>query len=359
MRVISSRVFRAAVALCALCLRVPWVHAETVAGLHEAEVPIAAQDAAARSAAAAAALAEVFVKTSGSRRALDNPVVAGALREADRLLAQFYFSRIAYPPRSAGPAEELGLHAVFSPPAIANLLRRAGEPLLPPNRPATLLWIAIDDGTGGGARLFDRDADAALADWLRWHGGRRGMPLRFPEMDLQDSTTVAAEQVWQLDAPALLAGSERYGPGPVLLAKLAATGDGGWVGQWVYRDGEQASDGEANAPAIEVLAGELVDFAAEGVAARYAVHAAAEQGEQLRLRVDGLAAFPHYHRAYRLLQGMTSVRQVQLVLVDRDTFFFDLVTASDAETVLRELSLLPGLQPVGEAAALHYRWSGG
>ena len=55
---------------------------------------------------------------------------------------------------------------------------------------------------------------------------------------------------------------------------------------------------------------------------------------------------------------MTSVRRVQLVLVDRDSFFFDLVTASDTDSVLRELSLLPQLLPHGDTAELHYRWSG-
>ncbi|HND14996.1 MAG TPA: hypothetical protein PLN78_08455, partial [Pseudomonadales bacterium] len=82
------------------------------------------------------------------------------------------------------------------------------------------------------------------------------------------------------------------------------------------------------------------------------------EGEQLRLRVDGLNTFQAYYRTYRLLREMTSVRRVQLVLVDRDSFFFDLVTASDTESVLRELSLLPQLQLRGDAAELHYRWSG-
>ncbi len=354
----SPRIFRTGFPLLVLWLLASWALAVGATALNEAEVPVAAQDSAARSAAAAAALAEVFVKSSGSQHVLGNPVVATAIRDADRQLQQFYFTRLAYPPRSQGPAEELGLHAVFSPQMIASVLQRAGEPILPPNRPAILLWLAIDDGSGAGPRLFDRDADAALAAWLRWHGARRDIPLRFPEMDLQDSATVGVEQVWGLDAQALRAASERYGPGPVLIAKLAAGSDGGWLGEWRYLDGEQTSEGQGSAPAVETLAGEIIDFGAEGVAARYAVRAAETEGEQLRLRVDGLNTFQAYYRTYRLLREMTSVRRVQLVLVDRDSFFFDLVTASDTESVLRELSLLPQLQLRGDAAELHYRWSG-
>ncbi len=354
----SPRIFRTGFPLLMLWLLASGALAVGATTLNEAEVPVAAQDSAARSAAATAALAEVFVKSSGSQQVLGNPVVAATIRDADRQLVQFYFTRLVYPPRSDGPAEELGLHAVFSPQAIASVLQRAGEPILPPNRPAILLWLAIDDGSGTGPRLFDRDTDATLAAWLRWHAVRRGVPLRFPEMDLQDSTTIGAGQVWALDSQALRAASERYGAGPLLIARLAATIDGGWLGEWLYLDGEQTSEGQGSAPAVDTLAGEIVGFGTEGVAARYAVRAAETEGEQLRLRVDGLSTFQSYYRAYRLLREMTSVRRVQLALVDRDTFFFDLVTASNTDSVLRELSLLPQLQLRGDAAELHYRWSG-
>lgn len=354
------RLFRTVVALLVLWLPASSGVSAMVAGLNEAEVPVAAQDNAARSAAAAAALAEVFVKTSGSRNVLANPVVSDAIRHADRLMAQFYYTRITRPANSDDArGEEMGLHAVFPAAAIANLLRRAGEPLLPSHRPATLLWIAIDDAAGAGPRLFDRDSDRVLGDWLRVHAARRGIPLRLPEMDLQDSSTVDVAEVWRLDVPALQAASERYGPGPLMLVKLAATGEDGWVAEWVYADGEQQGEGRSAATGIDALAGAIADFAAEGVAARYAVHADGEQGEELRLRVDGLRDFPAYYRTYTALREMVSVRKVQLALVDRDSFFFDLSTVSDAQAVLRELSLLRELQPVGEAEALHYRWFGG
>ena len=327
-------------------------------GLNEAEVPVAGQDAVARSAAAADALAEVFVKTSGSRRVLDNPVVAAALRDADRLLVQFYFTRLEYPARSDGPTEELGLHAVFSPQAVASVLQRAGEPLLPPNRPVTLLWLAIDDGAATGPRLLDRDTDAVLGAWLQFHAAQRGLVLRFPEMDMQDSMAVDVSQVWALDAPALGAASARYGAGPMLLAKLVARPDGPLSGEWLYLDGEQESAGQGAAASVEALAAEAVGFAAEAIAVRYAVRTDESQGEQLRVRIDGLDAFRAYYRVYRQLREMKSVHRVQLALVDRDAFFFDLTTASDLETVLRELSLLPQLQPLGDATEAHYRWSG-
>lgn len=354
----NPSIFRTGLVLLVSCWLASWLPSTHADSLSEAEVPVAGQDARTRSVAAAAALAEVFVKTSGSRRVLDNPAVAGAIREADRLLLQFYFTRLVYPPRDDGPAEELGLHAVFSPQTITTVLRRAGEPLLPPNRPPVLLWLAVDDGSGTGARLFDRDTDAALAAWLRWHAARRGMVLRFPEMDMQDSTTVDAGQVWTLDMQNLRMASTRYGAGPMLLARLSADAGGHWLGQWRYLDGEQEIDGQGETGAMDALAGEIVDFIAETVAARYAVHTVEADGERLRLQVDGLRSFDDYYRTYRVLRDMKSVRRLQLALVDRGTFFFDLTTASDTETVLRELSLLPQLQSLGDSSELLYRWAG-
>ena len=98
---------------------------------------------------------------------------------------------------------------------------------------------------------------------------------------------------------------------------------------------------------------------ADAVAARYAVQTGIANTEQLRLRVDGVAGFAAYEKLSRLLKAMTSVRGVQLVLIDRDTLFFDIVTDSNFASVAREIALLSQLSNAGAEGELHYRWVGG
>lgn len=379
----SRQIARQGFLLLALGLLVLVARAETVKGLYEADVPVASQDEQARAAAVAAGFRAVLVKVAGSARVLENPGVAAALPRANNYLLQFYFTNISYPPRDSGPAQEPGLHVVFPPRTVDDILRRAGEPMLPPNRPATLLWLALDDGTG--PRLLSRAVDTAVADWLGFHAARRAMPLLFPQMDIEDSAALTPEQAWALDAEATLRASARYGTESVLVGKLVRASDGSWLGEWRYLGAAQSSsagqpgdaassdgatgtaagitgtssDGSGRAPALEELAGQLADFTADAVAARYAVQTGLANTEQLRLRVDGVAGFAAYEKLSGLLKAMTSVRGLQLVLIDRDTLFFDIVTDSNFASVARELSLLSQLSRAGAEGELHYRWAGG
>ncbi len=388
----SSRIARQGFLCLALGLLVLAARAETVKGLYEADVPVASQDEQARAVAVDAGFRQVLVKVAGSAGVLDNPGVAAALPRANNYLLQFYFTQIDYPPRDSGPAREPGLHVVFPPRAVDDILRRAGEPILPPNRPATLLWLTLDDGTG--PRLLSSAVDTVVADWLSFHAARRAMPLLFPQMDIEDSAALSPEQVAALDDAATLRASARYGAESVLTARLVRASDGSWLGEWRYLGGAQggtglpgdaaasdgasseyapgdlataavpgnnetSSDGSGSAPTLDGLAGQLVDFMADAVAARYSVQTGIANTEQLRLRVDGVAGFAAYEKLSRLLKAMTSVRGVQLVLIDRDTLFFDIVTDSNFASVAREIALLSQLSNAGAEGELHYRWVGG
>ena len=388
----SSQIARQGFLCLALGLLALGARAETVKGLYEVEVPVASQDEQARAVAVDAGFRQALVKVAGSRRVLDNPAVAATLPRANSYLLQFYFTQISYPPRDGGPAVEPGLHVAFAPRAVNDILRRAGEPILPPNRPATLLWLALDDGTG--PRLLSRAVDTAVADWLGFHAARRAMPLLFPQMDIEDSAALTPEQVAALDDAATLRASARYGAESVLAGRLVRASDGSWLGEWRYLGGAQgsagppgdaaagdevasdgalgdvatgaaagdngtSSDGSGSAPTLDGLAGQLADFMADAVAARYAVQTGIANTEQLRLRVDGVAGFAAYEKLSRLLKAMTSVRGLQLVLVDRDTLFFDIVTDSNFASVAREIALLSQLSNAGAEGELHYRWIGG
>lgn len=389
----SSRIARQGFLCLALGLLVLAARAETVKGLYEADVPVASQDEQARAVAVDAGFRQVLVKVAGSAGVLDNPGVAAALPRANNYLLQFYFTQIDYPPRDSGPAGEPGLHVVFPPRAVDDILRRAGEPMLPPNRPATLLWLTLDDGAG--PRLLSSAVDTGVADWLSFHAARRAMPLLFPQMDIEDSAALTPEQVAALDDAATLRASARYGAESVLAARLVRASDGSWLGEWRYLGGApsgtgqpgdaaasdgvssevapgdvaaaaavpgnnpRSSDGSGSAPTLDGLAGQLVDFMADAVAARYAVQTGIANTEQLRVRVDGVAGFAAYEKLARLLKAMTSVRGLQLVLIDRDTLFFDIVTDSNFASVAREISLLSQLSSAGAEGELHYRWVGG
>jgi hypothetical protein len=342
--------------LMLLCQSGPVVRAEPVSGLYEAEVAVADREVATRNAAARVGLGMVLTKVSGSTRALQNPVVGAALGEAPAQVQQFYFRRSELPPRNNATEPELLLHMSFAPAAVLDILRRAGEPQLAPNRPDTLLWLVVDDGSG--PRILNPDADAAISGWLRVDGIRRGLPLLFPSLDLEDSLAVSPEQVAALDAQVLLPASQRYGADAVVIGRLARASDGQWSGEWRQLVGEETVFGQGSAASADALGAQLVDALAETLAMRYAVRPDREQAEQVRIRVDGVGGFAGYRQVSGLLKGLASVRELQLALVDRDTLFFDLMSDAAVESIEKELSLLHQLRQEGAGGELHYRWTG-
>jgi len=337
-------------------LQVHPLAADPVSGLYEAEVPVAGQDNAARDAAVRAAFRATLVKLAGTRRVLENPAVAEALPRAGNYLVQFYFRHMQLPPAEDGtPGQATVLHASFQPAALENLVRGAGEPLLSANRPGTLLWLALDDGSGT-RRLVNRDTDPATAAWIEHHAGARALPLAFPLLDLEEP--VGVEQVWNRDDATLASASARYGAQVVVAGRLVRSGEGAWIGEWSWQSGEERTFGQGRGASRDELAAQLVDFIGDALSARFAIRSTLENAEELRIRVDGVGSYAAYHEIAGLLGRLGSVRQARPALLEGETVFFDLLTDSGIDSVLQEIALLGRLQPEGDPAERRYRWGG-
>jgi hypothetical protein len=346
-----------ALLLLLLCLPVAPVGADPVGGLFEAEVPVSGQDTAARDAAIRAAFKAVLIKLAGSRRALENEALAAALPKAGNYLVQFYFRSAALPPGEDGSSTpQTLLHASFQAGAVQELMRRAGEPVLSANRPGTLVWLAIDDGSGS-RRLVNRDTDPVAAGWLDHHATARAVPLLYPVLDLEESMAVTPDLVWNQDEAALLAASQRYGTQSLLAGRLARTGTGEWIGEWRARIGEEQLAGQGRAATLAELDGQLVDFVAENLTGHFAIRANLENAEELRIRVDGIRDYATYRQLAGLLGKLGSVRQARPALFEGETVFFDLLTDSGIDSVLQELALIGQLQRDGSAER-NFHWAG-
>lgn len=333
------------------------VRAEPVPGLFEAAVPVAGQDPASRDQAMRAALAAVLVKVAGSTRVLENPGVTPALAGASSRVLQFYFKRdtlLPGDPPDAVPG--LLLHASFQPADIETILRAAGEPILPPNRPASLLWLLVEDESG--ALLANADAAPALVAVLQREALRRGVPLLFPLLDLEDGVAVTPDTLRNLDAAAVLAASKRYTAQSVVIGRVQKVGEGDWQAEWQQHTGEDMRFAQARGVDVAEIGRQLVDALAEGLSAQFAIAAGSGSGEELRLRVDGVTTLDAYRRLLQLLKGLASVRGVELVLVERDSFVFALQSDATRDNLLSELSFVSQLASAGDPQALRYRWAG-
>jgi hypothetical protein len=158
--------------------------AEVVESLHEARQPVASAEMPERLRAMREALGEVIVKLTGDSRIATDPAAIPLVERAADFVARYEFeaqATSAYADRSsrAGP---LILHVWFDPVRIEHALRSRGIALWPRDRSQVFVWL----DTVAGERRFPLLADDAQGidqrDALIRAAGRRGVPVRLPQI---------------------------------------------------------------------------------------------------------------------------------------------------------------------------------
>jgi len=152
----------------------------------------------------------------------------------------------------------------FYPNQIDEALQALGRPVWGPERPLTLLWIAIDAGRGERVLLSDGgiSADtftdtvggvgvspeavelaAAIREEIAKVADERGLPIRFPLLDLEDLLMVTPADIWGGFVEQIEAASERYGADAILIGRISADPFGRSVRWTLVHRGEVSTFG--------------------------------------------------------------------------------------------------------------------
>ena len=135
-------------------------------------------------------------------------------------------------------------------------------PVWGPERPLTLLWVAVDDGVGGRALLGANETTelgapttpqmTALLTTVREEivaaADERGLPIAWPLLDLEDLNAVTFTDVWGGFEDRIVAASTRYRADAVLIGRVRPGLAGNEV-EWLFVHGveRQALPGRSRA----------------------------------------------------------------------------------------------------------------
>ncbi|MEZ5556796.1 DUF2066 domain-containing protein [Haliea sp.] len=323
--------------------------AELVRDLYVADIPVADRGEAELARAAAEGLAQVLVKVSGSVDVLQRQEIAPVLQGARARVQQYSYSRV-----DTGTAE-LSARVEFDPLQVRDLLVSAGAPIWTATRPAVLVWLVVEEA---GERRFlspgtHPELTAQLAEGFR----RRGVPLRFPLLDLADAAALDPAEAWHLPSPLLVAASTRYRAGEVLAGRLAVLASGDVVGDWAYlsTQGRQARSVPRTEPGQFMQAG--VELVVEDMAARYAI-SGVEAGDAVSLRVRGVSSYADYAAIISWLEGLEPIRQARLTALEEGTLTLAIVAAADSAQLASIIELNPRMRPAAgnTVGGLEYQW---
>jgi len=352
-------------AACLLCVGY-MAHAAVMPGLYEASVSVPDQSAATRNQGLQQALAAVLVKITGDRAAPRLPVLADILKDPSQFLQQYRYQQTstdgsaASTPtvmfdltRTGTPAiapTNLMLWAKFDPEVLDHAVRAANEPLWGQERPVTLVWLAIENGSS--KTILSATNDAAVMQAMISAADERGIALIFPRMDAQDQRSIGFPDISSDDVARIQQASQVYKADAILVGTVYMTTPGQYAARWQLTASAGSQAWTATPDALTAVTTGGIQTTADHFAQWYAVAAGATGISGVSVSVTGIYNVDAYAKVLAYLSGLTAVKGVQVTQVDYGTVYFSLDTHGSLEN-LQQAALLGGLlKPVTQAPGI-------
>ena len=329
----SARTLRSALltSLFALAWISPPLAAVEVTSLYTVEVALDPNDPNAQSNAYRAALSEVLVRVTGSTGAAESEDMAALFPNPTRYVRQF---------RSGA---DNTLTVTLDGPAIERTLRQAGATVWGSDRPLTIVWLAIDWGlgdreiVGAGDQDGDRravDRNQLLRERVQAMATRRGLPIVFPLLDVEDLQRIGFVDIWGGFDDPLLEASARYAADTILVGRIRPNEM--QPPRWTWHMGEERF-GWPGEPE------EAVAQLADALAARDAIRGD-EASEIIELTISGIDSVIAYGRVQQYMENLRVVDRLSITAAHPDRIVYQVELQGGLERLNNALSLSNILQ---------------
>jgi len=245
------------------------------------------------------ALGQLLPRVTGRLDAALEPALADLLQNAEDYVEQI------------GALDRETLLVTFDARAIEEALIARDQPIWGPERPLTLLWLAIDTGRGergilaAGEAMTDispefLELQANFRDQLSSVAEERGLPLSLPLMDLQDMSALSYIDIVGGFTDQLSKASIRYGADAVLTGLARVTRSGVNVQWTLLKDGGRFA-----------LGGTLMRDGLNRLADLYAAEFSTFGGVRTTLiTVLGIETLEDYGRVMRYMESLSLLEAV-------------------------------------------------
>jgi hypothetical protein len=316
--------------------------------LYQARVAVASQATQERTRALQQALSQTLLRISGDDQLLLHPLVLQALRNVPEYLMQYGYQQLP---------DQLQLWVQFDQDKINQLIQSAESGIWSNLRPELLVWLVREDERLQ-RQLLGSDEASELVMQLRTTAQQRGLPLKLPLLDLNDSMAISPIDVWGRFDDALSFASARYPHDGVIVARIYQADPilnaGYWVADWTLQLGDIRWRGEVTSVDQQQLGALLVAQVSRELAQRYRISSSATELNQWQMTVHDLSSLPQVIGAEQLLASLPSVDQVQLIGFGNTTAVFLMSLQADPNSIVQALDLSRQLRPLPEPG--HYRW---
>jgi len=323
-------------------------YAIKVPGLYETEVSVADQSESNRKIAIKTALRQVLVKLTGDRNVTANKVLKPLLQNAEKH-TQLY----RYRNEPDGNGNRWKLQVCFDEITTDKILRSLGVPVWGKERPATLLWLTIEDDSG--RKLINPSGEAEYLTVIENRMATRGIVLVYPLMDLIDTSSLRPSDIWGGIKETVLNASDRYGTDAILTGYINSRTTKIWEGAWTALvDGKITHwNTDGNLPSVVLNKG--IDDMANILAEQYASSNIFKEVAEVQITVKKIDSLDQYAHVLKYLESLTSVSEVMVNRVEPGRVTFTLTVHGGSLAISQVIALGRELQQIGGKNSLVYR----
>jgi hypothetical protein len=309
----------ARIAASALLLASLDATAATVNGMYEATVPLPDRSENGQALAFQDAMREVLVRVTGQRDAGTQPALEPLINDARRYVQQF---------RIVGNNQ---FFAGFDGAKVERAVIAAGQPFWGHQRPAILVWLAVDDGRA--RTLIDAQSNSELKQAIERTAELRGLPIRWPSPGGRTSF----EDVWNGSAESLRGTAGDYGADAVLVGRARSSSASNAQIHWTVLYGAESNDWLGTAA-------EGVHGATDQLARVFAAGTDAVAMD-VTITVSGIGDLAAYARVTDYLESFSRISGLAVEQLAGDTVVYRAHVRGDVPQLARAIELGNRLQP--------------
>ncbi len=326
-----------------------------VTTLYQGVLPVASQSAAERNQLASEALQQVLIKVSGNNNILNRPEIKDHLSAASTFMQEFSYASAPNLPDRTKPYL---LQLNFDPDGINKLLRDAGAPIWGQNRPLLLIWLAYET-KDHPVEIIGADSPNPLSVIVKQNTDRRGVPVLFPAMDVQDLEQVSANDVVTINLPKLTAAAKRYGSDAILAGQIQQNATG-YTTQWKLIMGNDQWGWTITGKTLPDIMAAMADHVADTLAGRYATVITNTVQSNFTMKITGVAEAEDFVQVMNYIKHLTPVSDVELEQISGSDMLLSVSLRGSQESFTQALSVGQKLTPVtndNKQAMLVYQWN--
>ena len=311
--------------------------ARDVTSLYRAEVPVADRSDQALVRSARQALKAVLIKLTGDRGVTRREGVGAVLDRSRDLIVQYAYEQ--------GPeAPELKLAVEFDQAALSKQLAAIDVNVWGKERPDTLVWLIVDEGTE--RHLIGGDDPGNLGVTVFERGDARGIPLILPLMDVEESQHLTYAGDWDGLVATTHALSARYGTASIVTGHLRQLVPGLWEARWQIQVEAEKFAWDTEGDIVELLIDEGVDSLADALARRFADPAYLGGSDQFEVTVFGVQTASDYARVVKYLRSLDAVSDLFVASAAGDHVGFEITARGGSGGLAQSISFGRVLNPV-------------